>query len=785
MPDLVDDTLPKLDTGSRGPSTKVATEIPPSVTKRLLAFVPDSARRSLRLTCKSWAKAIDAASPPLLPTANTLPPEIITQIFSLLSPRDFDNARRTCSQWMRASLNEGLLESMLKRAGWWDSWLWDNRMRHSSSPTNPNAESPAWRMSKRFATECILSGRKMNVERSGFLTTSVVDFSQLSQHRSSGSRHSRYDSTYSKDHDVLAASSFQVSGCGNYVLVISGSTIHIYHLLTSRSGSSAPTSAKDLENTDIATIACVTCPSDALSAAIDTTTTSQFTVAALMHNRLGMVCDLVPASWQDSSCSTETVYDATGSMSARNSGLGGAYSMKMTSRHFFYDVCSAEDPPRSVSICPGQRCVAFGADAGIELRWVDQQTNKDRRKHFPMSQPSEILHFMPNRPDTPLEFRLISSLAGPGIDGCGCENLPPNETRPSCPFHAMQNDVQTFSRWTPEQNDHMSLVRTTQCHHYRAVPVNDGLHVLFIEPRTGFLCIGSDAPIDGPTSLTRALTCVPPFCDTPDASKAAPLPTAFATGSDLNWGLRVIAAYGDRLVFYSVPLDVFNVIKKERERQGDGIMADSDLARDFFLNQERSQARRRSLSQNQNGDWEFLLSISYRPTAMMWPFKIYGKEIGQVENVVELALQSSHGGARVWAFGASGETRIIDVDTFTKTSQQASDIPCKSFTIGPDGRIASAQLVNRSKHGLIAPDTPRKRKQYESRADFVGRRMLRHQSSPATLHGQDTHSSCSSNNNNNNNLILRHQRRPSFAARIVDVRIPELEGRWIEPEAVY
>lgn len=767
--------LPK---DSLGASDEASSGIPSTVTRNILKFVPEDSRRALRRTCKPWARAIDNVMPLSLPTANTIPPEILGQIFYELSPRDFDNARRSCSQWMRASLNESLLESMLKRAGWWDTWLKDNQGRRPSYGDG-TGESPAWRMSKRFATECILSGRKTNVERSGFLTTSIVDFSELSQADwSSTSGQSRFTSSFSSD--VPAASSFHVSSCGNYLLVISGRVIHVYHLLTKRSASSAPASTNDLENTDIAPVACINCPVEVLSAAIDTST-SQFTVAALLHSRLGMVCDLVPVNWQDNGKPAGVIYDTMGSTSTRSDRFGSVDSMKMTCRHFFYDLCSAQDPPHSVSICPGQRCAAFGSDSGIELRWVDRKTNKACRKNLSMSQPSEIIHWMPNRPDSPLEFRLISSLAGPGVGGCVCQNLPPGESRLSCPFHSMEKDVQTFSRWTPEKKNEVGLVRTTQCHHYRAVPVNDGVHVLFVEPRSRFLCVGSDAPIDGPTSLTRALICVPPFGNSSsDASKDAPLPTAFASGADLIWGLRVVAAYGDRLVFYSVPLDVFNVLKKEHERQSDGVMADSDLARDFFLNHQRGSARRGSSAPNQDGNWEFLLSISYRPTAMMWPFKIYGKEIGRVQNVVELSLQSSHGGARIWAFSASGETNIVDVDTFTSASQRASEIPCKTFTIGADGRIASAQLINRSEHDLAAPDNSRKQKKGESRAEFIGRHMIRQHSTPAMLNGRDASAASdflvSSTDNN---------RRPSFAARIVDVNIPELRERRMDTEAVH
>ncbi|KAL4748873.1 hypothetical protein BDW72DRAFT_195412 [Aspergillus terricola var. indicus] len=760
MPGVLDSLIYDTDLDAQS-----ANVIRSSVAERCLESVPETSRWPLCLTPKPWTQAIDEALPLQRTPANSLPPEILTQIFYELSPRDFDNARRVCSQWMRASLNERLLESMLKRAGWWDSWLRDNKNRRASD-MDRSGESTAWRMSKRFATECMLSGRKMNVERTGFVTTSVVDFSQLSL---AGQTSNSHDLPYlcPSVNDMSFTSSFHVSNCGNYLLVVSGCNIHIYQLLARRSVKSAPLSKEDLGNVDITPAASITCPTEVLSATIDTST-SNFNVAALLRNRLGMICELAPVDMENDYSSMVLVHDGTDSSCARDGHFASAFSRKMTFRHFFYDVCSAHDPPLSISICPGYRCVAFGSEFGIELRWVDQETNIDHRKYLPMSQPSEILHFMPNRLDTPLEFRLISSLAGPGIEGCVCQTLSAGELHPSCPFHTMQDDIQTFSRWAPERKDQVGLVRTTQCQHYRAVPVNDGIHLLFVEPRSGYLCIGSDAPLDGPTCLTRALICVPPFRNnTPNGSQDAPVPTVFAAGSDLNWGLRIVAAYGDRLVFYSVPLDVFNVLKKERERQGDGVMADSDLARDFFLTQQLDNPRRESMPSNQNEDWEFLLSVSYRPTSMMWPFKIYGKEIGRVQNVVEISLQSSHGGARIWAFSASGETNIIDVDTFTSTPQDASKFPCKSFIIGSDGRIVGAQLVSRFEHCLVAPENLRERKQTKSRAGFIGRHMLCRHSSSMLVGGRNATAA---------NV---------FDAQIVDVSIPELEGRHAQPEAVY
>ncbi|KAI9931458.1 hypothetical protein MW887_010033 [Aspergillus wentii] len=705
------------------------------MSKSKFEMVPAISRSVTERLCGRESRPRAVKTAPLGPSAaNTAPSEILFQIFCMLSPRDFDNARRTCSQWMRVSLNQDLLESMLKRAGWWDVWQRDCQMQRPPV-SDYEDHSVVWRMSRRFATECILSGRKINVERRGFLTTSVIDFSKLSQ----GKLTPRHRGPLFHPAPT-AMTKFSVSNCGNYLLVTSGRVVYVYHLRTRKSGNSIPVSLNDMADTDITLLASIPCPIEVLSATIDTST-PKLVVAVLLRNRVGMVCDLVSTNDNTPGCDT--------TKNGYNSMQNQMHLLNPASRHYFINLCSPDDPPRSVSICPGRRCVAFGCGTGIELHWVDESTKQDCRKHFPMSQPSEVLHFLPNRTETPMELRLVSSLAGPGMPG-----------------------------W---ENGNVSLVKATHCHHYRAIPINDGLHLLFIEPRTGLLCIGSDSPIGGPTSLTRALICVPPYGKyTSDGIKEALVPTVFAVGSDLSWGLRIVAAYQDRLILYSVPLDVFNVIRKERERQGDGVMGDSDIARDWFLDGDRSRTRRESLVQNQNGDWEFLLSVSYRPTAMMWPFKIYGKEIGRMENVVELSLQSSYGGARVWAFGASGKTNIIDIDTFTTTTQRASDIPCKSLVIDTDGSVASAQLVDRTEPGLLTPQSSRKRKQFEERETFVGKHSAAYPFHNTLLNRFDP-SVFSRGDIQLANASAK--RRPSLTACIVDFKVPELgcrEGRWVE-----
>jgi hypothetical protein len=79
-------------------------------------------------------------------------------------------------------------------------------------------------------------------------------------------------------------------------------------------------------------------------------------------------------------------------------------------------LCSADDMPRSVALCPQRRCVAFGCSSGIELHWVDALTGQDMNRWFPLTAPSDYLYFLPPRPgvDNAKKLRLISSAGRPG-----------------------------------------------------------------------------------------------------------------------------------------------------------------------------------------------------------------------------------------------------------------------------------------------------------------------------------------------------------------------------------
>lgn len=767
-----------------------APEIPRRVMRRILNNLPRSSCYAMRLTCKTWKRTVDQAHPLGPPAANVAPPEVLIEVFKTLSPRDFDNARRTCSQWMRVSLNRRLLESMMKRAGWWDCWQQDSR----SDPTDldHHKQSVVWRLSKRFATECLLSGRKVNVERVGFLLTAVVDFAQLLGQEvlaselvpdpisqslyCAASGHLALRNPFSTN----ALIKFVASSCGEFLVVFTGSLIYTYRLgCRFESGPSSDTAThlpRNGRNT-IELVSRTVCPRQVLTVTIDTTD-GRCVIAALLHGRTGLLCDL-------SSCS-----DLLESQNTQGSSK------------YIHDLCHLDDPPKSVSICPGRSCFAFGCNSGVELHWTDEITGVDSMRFISMPQPSEILHFLNNRPgveEEDLSLRIVSSLAARGVFGCECTQSMYGEGTAGCSIHRSLFVANSISHTAFRQTARLSYMKSTYCHHYYAKPVSDGLHLIFIEPKSGLLCVGSDAPIGGPTSLTRALICVPPFgTDLSDCWKDEVIPSVFASGSDLRWGLRIAAAYNGRIVLYSVPLDVFNVIRKERERQGDNVMGDSDLARDFFLNGDANMKRRGSLAQNQNGDWDFLLSVSYRPTFMMWPLKIYGKEIGHMENLVELSVQTTNGGLRVFAFGGNGEGRIFDIDTYTSRTQPSDGIKALSTSIGAYGQIISTSVVDRTdvqsqsslqRIPILQASSSRKRKQpyndlflgpsterlrlfnsFPMRNDFEGYPGSFFKSSSPSAFRFGVAPSM------NTATVADQRRRPSFAACILDFKLPDPGG---------
>jgi hypothetical protein len=205
---------------------------------------------------------------------------------------------------------------------------------------------------------------------------------------------------------------------------------------------------------------------------------------------------------------------------------------------FYRHLCSEDDPPRSVSICPQRRCIAFGCSAGIELHWIDALTGQSLSRWFPLTAPSDWLYFLPPRPgfESAKKLRLISSAAHP-------------EDWPAISRQFFLGRSTTNSFWGSLGFE--SAFRhpgSPSCDHYNAIPLSDGHHILFVDPVGGKLTFGCDAPLGGPMKLLRKVVFLPPEGET--------RPKLYSASADLSHGVSVVVTYGDKIVFYRVPSDI-------------------------------------------------------------------------------------------------------------------------------------------------------------------------------------------------------------------------------------
>jgi hypothetical protein len=411
-------------------------------------------------------------------------------------------------------------------------------------------------------------------------------------------------------------------------------------------------------------------------------------------------------------------------------------------RTVYNNLCSFDDPPRSVAICPQRRCVAFGCRMGIELHWVDSLTGSDLSRWFPLAAPSDFLYFLPTRSgmDSAKKLRLISSAARPyaqqqtttSLRGSPPSKLnwrtsPNGSRRPSMTrlfFGNLPFPTTTTMYGIPvnEQSENTSIVdaerdhgilRTVDCDHYRAVPLSDGAHLLFTDPETSHLCLGSDAPLGGPTKLLRKVLCLPPDIEDtgpkpeenelPEQNPNRPWLMCYTPGQDLRWGVRIAAAYSDgRIMLYCVPADIFERMRHIKtgidvwdERAG--IVGQSDLLMDILMQQDvvHGNASTASYAANEAGahaegstDFSEARSLS-----------LHGVEVGKVSGpaVEDIAVSCDFGGVRVWIFLQNGLVRMW---TLFRTVSGREE----KWVIGKDGIVRNKEEARIYKES-VSPTT--------------------------------------------------------------------------------
>lgn len=318
----------------------------------------------------------------------------------------------------------------------------------------------------------------------------------------------------------------------------------------------------------------------------------------------------------------------------------GGMPVETGPRSIYRHLCSDEDLPRSVAICPQRRCVAFGCSAGIELYWVDALTGTDLNRWFPLTAPSDFLYFLPPRHgvDNAKKLRLISSAAHP-------------DERPAirCRFHTTKPALSLFwgsfgfeaprRQGSANSSPPPTALPTipANCDHYRAIPLSDGYHILFTDPSSRNLYLGCDAPLGGPTKLLRKILLEPPE---PDA-----VPSVYVAAAELAYGARIVAAYADRIVLYSIPPDVLALSKLEQQKKGADPTPEAD--RDYWAN------------------WwpecQLPKALHAAPKRPLWPLRIRGTEIGRMEGLVEFAVLTRPE-LTVWALVLDGRAKVWRVD---------------------------------------------------------------------------------------------------------------------------
>ena len=277
-------------------------------------------------------------------------------------------------------------------------------------------------------------------------------------------------------------------------------------------------------------------------------------------------------------------------------------------RSIYRNLCSAEDPPRSVAICPQRRCIAFGCSAGIELHWIDALTGQDLNRWFPLTAPSDFLYFLPPRPgvDSAKKLRLISSACHPNEKGGLVGRFFPDTSISAAGHHGMTWDegISDLSAWNHAWRG------SGWSNHYRAVPISDGWNVLFTDSMDGNLCLGTDAPPGaGATKLTRRFI----FAGPTEFEKTV-VPRVYAAGHELRWGVRVAVGYGEAIWLFVLPPDV------------------------YFAHQGKTGERQDEQATDAVED----------------PIRIEGVNVGYMQGLVDLAVDASGGDVTIWSFAIDG-----------------------------------------------------------------------------------------------------------------------------------
>ncbi|KAF2405309.1 hypothetical protein EJ06DRAFT_552723 [Trichodelitschia bisporula] len=701
----------RMHSGYFPPMESYLKRLPEPVMGRIASYLDPRTYRALCEVCQLFDVNTTDFPSPIYPLSMRMPTEILHLVYDYLAPKYFNAARRTCTFWFRASLDNKLLIKMLTRGGWYSGAVYDLALRMLDRNGDSQRavrkaeralmETNAWFFSCRLSLECTLSsswtgnGIEDCFNVPSMAQTLRVDFSELA---------SGYGGPEAKEEGGLILTA---SSCGDFVMVAEGGMIYVY----------------ELTGNDLFPLTSVVCPRRVLAMSMDVSC-RRYAVAALLDGRMGLVCDLtigeeraivsppkVKTPRSHSSVATEEVsamsaassslqenrddadshsidsnaLTALGKFRVNKAPFRGVRRVRSSQPHRFFDensrgipiedgprsiyrhLCSDDDPPRSVAICPQRQCVAYGCFAGVELHWIDAQSRQHMNRWFPLTGPSDFLYFLPPRAniDSPKKLRVISSAA----------------------HHSQRSDLSNrlySARSTPHPYvDTLELISRNYDHfntadHYRAVPLSDGYHILYVDPPSGYLCLGGDSPrAEDRRRLLRKFVMLPPQQNV--------FPRIYAVGTDLAQGPKIVAVYGDLIVLYSIPADAYLASLHELQRTSRHNLPGT---REVAAAEEPGAAHRRASNHEWLEWWpremrcppSVGLGGGPAPQGKWWPIYLEGSIVGDQDGVVDLAV-SQTAGLAIWGFGRDGKAKVWQVN-----NGRRHGLP-KELSVSRDGEI--------------------------------------------------------------------------------------------------
>ncbi|KAF9692316.1 hypothetical protein EKO04_009402 [Ascochyta lentis] len=696
----------------------------------VLQYSNIATRNNLRLTCRSWYNAVTFLAQPIRPASDRLPTEILLNIYNHLGAKDFNAARRTCRGWMLASLNKSLLTTMLRRGGWHDdSQKKDNDAAQSNSTTETNQEWILSRiLARECALASHWTGNGLDV-RPAIVDNSDIDFSELAhgytfqKNRASGGLifTSSFCGKYllvAKDtliyiysledgllrpltsvvcpRRILAMSMNASVGRDAVAALLEGRMGMVCELRYGRPSPEPSSGDKYVEGeacpprTSTQPLASSGVTGHVQDAINPAEPNSPVVVRSFPHDQNSDVDSFNAIELKthnqgfslrgtdDTSTHDRNLIAQTWNLSLR----GPLKNLRSNSKAavpvqnipiesgtstFYRHLCSEDDPPRNVSICPQRRCVAFGCSAGIELHWIDALTGQSLSRWFPLTSPSDHLYFLSPRSgfESAKKLRLISSAAHPSHRPAISRRLFNNPTKSS--FWGSFG-FESRSRHPPN------------CDHYHAIPLSDGHHVLFIDPSDNRLALGCDAPLGGPTKLLRKIIFNPP------GEKI--VPRIYTAAADMSSGARIVAVYENTVMLYSIPPDVLSLSRLEQAAE----------SWDVYNAPSSSSAERHQDHWLNWWDEPTIDSANRSEDGTIWPLSLSGTQIGRLSGICELAIQTQPD-MIIWAFTYTSQCKTWRLRNYTDPVTQT-----KQFVDG-SGLVHEPYQVDES-GDVIMQDAP-------------------------------------------------------------------------------